>query len=232
VALLVERLDDPVRGIRVAAAGLLLGRSQGLDAAAARALVRALGEYEAAQRENADRPEGLINLARLALHRGRSDEAEHLLRLAATRHRGFVPAHLALAEILRRRGGEAAAAAVLDDALRAVPGEPALREAQAQALVRQRRSAEAEALLAELAKAGTASATGVLLHAQLIAERGDLAAAGGALDGARARLGGRRELLLSLAALQVRQGQGEAARATLDALARINPDDPALPRRP
>lgn len=232
VALLVERLDDPVRSIRVAAVGLLLGRSQGLDAAAARALERALGEYEAAQRENADRPEGLINLARLALHRGRSDEAEHLLRLAATRHRGFVPAHLALAEILRRRGGEAAAAAVLDDALRAVPGEPALREAQAQALVRQRRYAEAEALLAELAKAGTASATGVLLHAQLIAERGDLAAAGGALDGARARLGGRRELLLSLAALQVRQGQGEAARATLDALARINPDDPALPRRP
>ncbi|SIQ14010.1 doubled CXXCH domain-containing protein [Aromatoleum tolulyticum] len=224
-------LADPVRAVRVAAAGALLGSSVRSDPQLDSRLQRALGEYEAAQRENADRPEGLVNLARVALHRGNHGEAEGLLRLAVARHPHFVPARRALAELLASSAGEAVAERLLREGLERFPNEPALYEALGQSLVRQRRYSDAEAVLEVAAAHGEGSPSATLLHAMLVAERADIARAVALLRQATRRHGERRELLVALAALQRRAGAPEEAHVTLQGLAAVNPDDPALSPR-
>ena len=66
-------LDDPVRGVRLEAASLLAAMPQDRIAPADRErLARALEEYVAAQRLNADRPEARVNLGNLYAQQGQA----------------------------------------------------------------------------------------------------------------------------------------------------------------
>ena len=81
-------LDDPVRGVRLEAASLLAAMPQDQLAPADRErLARATGEYVAAQRLNADRPEARVNLGNLYAQQGdsRAAEAEYLAARALIR---------------------------------------------------------------------------------------------------------------------------------------------------
>ena len=84
-------LDDPVRGVRLEAASLLAAMPQDQLAPADRErLARAVEDYVAAQRLNADRPEARVNLGNLYAQQGQSGaaEAEYLAaRVARSRFR-------------------------------------------------------------------------------------------------------------------------------------------------
>jgi hypothetical protein len=76
VELLAPLLVDPVRDVRQEAARALTGVSDRLLQAHRTALERALAEYVAAQRFNADRPESHVNLGLLYMAQQRPVDAE------------------------------------------------------------------------------------------------------------------------------------------------------------
>jgi tetratricopeptide (TPR) repeat protein len=93
VKAMAERLKDPVAPVRMEAARALAGVPvDRLPPDAPAALEEGIRAYEAAQRELADDPAGCINLAALAVARGRPDEARVWLERALQRD---AAAHLA-----------------------------------------------------------------------------------------------------------------------------------------
>ena len=144
-------LTDPVRAVRMEAARLLapvapndIGQERMV------ALNAALAEYEAAQRENADRPEAHLNLGTLYASQRKFEQARSEYRIAIELDPGFVPAYVNLADLQRSQGTEAAAVQVLREGLRVAPDNAALHHALGLTLIRERRYADA---LPELARA-------------------------------------------------------------------------------
>ncbi len=139
-------LADPERGVRIEAARILAGShpsdTQGLQAA--------LADYQSFQEENADRPEGRLNLGWLAALRGDRSGAEASYRAALRLDPGYLPAVVNLADLFREQGREADGEALLRQALRAAPDDASLHHALGLLLVRTHRLAEA---LPELARA-------------------------------------------------------------------------------
>jgi Flp pilus assembly protein TadD len=74
-----------------------------------------LVQFEAAQTENADRPESLVNLGNICLSGGEADRAEAAYRRAMTLDVRFVPAYANLADLYR--AGRRDAERVLRDVL-------------------------------------------------------------------------------------------------------------------
>ena len=97
-------LDDPVRGVRIEAAGLLADVPAARLAPADRErLDRAAADYVAAQQLDADRPEGRTNLANFLARRGQPSEAEQAYLGAIKLAPDFLPAYVDLADLYGRR---------------------------------------------------------------------------------------------------------------------------------
>jgi tetratricopeptide (TPR) repeat protein len=139
-------LADPDRSVRIEAARVLIGTS-------APGLEPALAEFRAAQQENADRPEGRLNLGWLAAARGDLAGAEAFYRGALKLDPGYLPAFVNLADLYREQGREAEGEALLRQALRAVSDNAdgaSLHHALGLLLVR---TGRLDAALPELARA-------------------------------------------------------------------------------
>jgi predicted CXXCH cytochrome family protein len=146
--LVVPLLTDPLRSVRAGAARLLSGvPDSALPEAARKPRARALEEWLAAERLNADTPEAHLNLGLMALARGELELAESEYRTALRLDRAFVPAAVNLADLLRERSKEDDALQVLIEALRVAPRQAALHHALGLALVRAGRREEALASL-------------------------------------------------------------------------------------
>jgi Flp pilus assembly protein TadD len=103
----------------------------------------AADEFVAAERFNADRPEHRTNLGSFFAERGDADTAEAELRAALTLDRGFVPAWVNLADLMRVLGREQYAESTLREGLAVAPEAAALHHALGLSLVRQQRKTEA-----------------------------------------------------------------------------------------
>ncbi|MGE5770070.1 MAG: multiheme c-type cytochrome, partial [Betaproteobacteria bacterium] len=91
-------LADPVRAVRIEAASLLADVPRdGLPPADRERLSRAVDEYVAAQRVNADRPEHRVNLGTLYLRQQRFADAEAEFTAARALDPTFAPADVSLA---------------------------------------------------------------------------------------------------------------------------------------
>jgi tetratricopeptide (TPR) repeat protein len=134
-------LSDPVRGVRSEAARLLADVP--LPESQKQVFDRALGEYEARLRLDADRAEARSALARLRRRQGREKEAIEQLQAALRLDRLYLPAYLELAEVHRNSGREPQAEAVLRHGLLEQPQAALLHYSLGLGLVRQRRSEEA-----------------------------------------------------------------------------------------
>jgi tetratricopeptide (TPR) repeat protein len=143
VALVSPLLDDPVRGVRMEAASLLAPVQDQVARERAGLLTAALVEYEAAQRENADRPEGHHNLGVLYANERKPEQAEAEYRAAIELDPHFVPAYVNLADLQRQRANEAVAEQTLREGLRALPQDASLQHALGLSLIRQRRYSDA-----------------------------------------------------------------------------------------
>lgn len=144
-------LSDPVAGVRIEAASQLA--DQPLAALAEPERVRlsaAFREYEAAQRLNADRPEGRVNLGNFYARRGdpKAAEAEFLAGLKLQPGSDLLSVNLA--DLYRALGREAETEEVLRRAVAVNPQAAAPHHALALSLIRQRRYDQA---LAELDRA-------------------------------------------------------------------------------
>jgi tetratricopeptide (TPR) repeat protein len=227
VAALAKVLDDPVRAVRIEAARLLAPAQQTLPADRKQSFERALGEFFAVQQENADRPEAHVNLGNFHLTRGEVERAETAYRKAVSLDTHFIPGYVNLADLYRSRERDPEAEQVLRAGLKVEPRAAALHEALGFALVRLGRK---EAALAEFAEAARNAANSPR-HAYIYAVALD--SAGRRTDAINVlrkvvRQHGDRDALLALASFSIQSGDRTGAEAAMQALASINPDDPAL----
>jgi Tfp pilus assembly protein PilF len=151
VSLAAPLLSDPLRAIRIEAAGALAPvlRDQ-LDAAQRAAFERAGAEYVASQRYNADRAEARVNLATFHANRGDAAKAETEFKAALGLDPQFIPAYVNLVDLYRARGRDQEGEQVLRDGLKNTPGSSMLHHALGLALVRLKRT---DAALGELERA-------------------------------------------------------------------------------
>lgn len=144
-------LADPVRAVRIRAAGLLAGvATEGLPAAERKRLDDATAEFIAAQKLNADRPESRAMLGGFLARRGETREAEDEYKAALRLSPAFATASANLADLYRQLGRDADAETVLREGLQASPDDAGLHHALGLTLVRLKRQDEA---LGELKRA-------------------------------------------------------------------------------
>jgi tetratricopeptide (TPR) repeat protein len=227
--LLPPLLDDPVREVRMEAARSLAGGPEERLPAADRArLAAALDEYVAAERFNADRPEGRANLGNLHATRGRYDEAAAAYRAALALDPTFTQAALNLADVQRSRGAEDEAEKTLREALKRDPRSAPAHLALGLSLTRQKRAGEALKELAEAARLAPENARFTYVYAVALNDAGKAAQARRELEGALKRQPYDREVLLALALFE--RDAGDRARAVGYArrLAELEPDNAQL----
>jgi predicted CXXCH cytochrome family protein len=226
---LPKLLGDPIRVVRIEAARGLADVPESRLAPNDRArLARALDEYLAALRFNADRPEAQTELAGYQAARGQADRAAETYRRALALDPSYAAATVNLADLLRGLGRERDAEAVLRDAIKADPSAAAVKHALGLSLVRQKRTAEALSALGDAARLAPADARFAYVYAVALHDAGRRAEAMKALEAAIARQPYDREILMALATYDREAGNlGKAAqRAKL--LASLEPDDAAL----
>jgi tetratricopeptide (TPR) repeat protein len=188
----------------------------------------AWGEYEAAQRLNADRAEGRANLGSFLVRRGERAAAEAEFLAGIRLDPLFVPLYVNLADLYRAEGREAEAVALLRRAIAVAPEAAAPRLALGLGLIREKRYAEALPELARAAALAPDQARYAYVYAVALQSSGDAEAARREVGGALARHKFDRDLLGW--AVQDALGTGDTARALVLAktLSTVTPDDPAI----
>ena len=226
-AALLPLLGDPVRTVRIEAARVLAPAAASIADSNKERLNRALAEFEAAQQENADRPEAPLNLGNLYFARGETGQAEAAYRKAIALDPRFVPAYVNLADLYRAQKRDAESEKILRAGLQAVPTAGALHEALGLVMVRQGRKDAALAEFAAATKAQPDNPRHAYVYAVALDSAGRRAEAIRLLK-ATVKKRGDRDVLLALASLSFQTGDRAAAEAAIHMLASINPDDPAL----
>jgi tetratricopeptide (TPR) repeat protein len=226
VQLLARLLDDPVRLVRMDAAHALAGETEArLSAEDRKRFERALDEYVAAQRFNADRPEGQTALGNLHAARGRDAEAAAAYRKAIELDPTFVQAALDIADLQRATAREDEAERTLRAALKRAPQSAPARHALGLALVRQKRAREALAELAAAANLAPEEARFAYVYGVALYDTGRRAEATKVLQAALARHPYDRELLFALATYERAAGNVVRAREHAHLLRGLEPEN-------
>ncbi|MDH3199771.1 MAG: tetratricopeptide repeat protein [Myxococcales bacterium] len=145
----VTLLDDPVRTVRIEAVAALLGsNTRDWKPSDRKAFDQAKAEYEDARAFNADRGEGLVDLAYLATVERKPKQAEVMLREAIDTDPTFTAAYVNLADLYRSLGRDDDAETVLREAKRSAADQPSVEYALGLTLIRLGRHAEATKHLA------------------------------------------------------------------------------------
>src|SRR5690606_8398887 len=143
-------LADPVRGVRIEATLALASFRDLLPVADARRFARAAGEYREAFELTANRPESRSALGAFELASGDLAAAARHYEDALRLDPGFLPARLNYADVLRQRGEDERAGALLREGIERHPDDAAPRPTSGLYLVR---AGEPQAALAELERA-------------------------------------------------------------------------------
>jgi predicted CXXCH cytochrome family protein len=222
-------LDDPVRGVRIKAA-LLLGAAPRRDLSPAdRArLAKAGKELMAAQRLNADRPEGRAVLGRYYARSGDLAKAEEEYRAALRLSPHFAPAAVNLADLYRQTGRDEDGVAVLREALKRSPDSGGLHHALGLALVRLKKPEEALEEFRLAMELEPERARYAYVYAVGLESQGRRSEAIEVLKKSLKRHQGDRETLLGLINFSRAEGDLTAALRYAEQLATIEPDNPNL----
>lgn len=221
-------LSDPVRGVRIRAVALLAMPTASQPAADRARFASAANEFLAAQRLNADRPEGRATLANFLARRGLTAEAEAEYRAALRLSPRDTAATINLADLFRQTGRQGDALQVLRSGVETSPRDAGLHHALGLALVRAK---QPDAALGELRRA-VELAPGQSRYAYVFAVA--LNSAGnrrGALDALRDNLAKHpsdRDTLMALASINRDAGDPGAALDYAQQLARIAPEDRSI----
>ncbi len=205
---LPPRLDDPLREVRMDAARALAGEpEQRLSRAERDRFERALNEYEAAERFNADRPESRVNLGHLHAIRGQFELAETAYRSALALDPSFIEAAIHLAGLQTRQQREAEAEQTLREALKRDPASASGRHALGLSLVRQKRSAEALEELARAARLAPENPLYPYVYAVALKDAGQMRQAIRVLEAVLKRHPNDRDTLIALALFERESGR-------------------------
>src|SRR5262245_10127913 len=226
IAPAVQLLRDPSRLVRIEAARVLAPvRPEALSPAARIAWDDAAADYIAAQRSNADRPEYRTNLGTFFAARRRVIDAEKEFRAALALERTFVPAYVNLADLYRAEQNEPDVRRVLEEGLKAVPGDATLHHALGLALVRAQRTAEAMTHLERAAARAPDNARFVYTFAVGLHSTGRAQEAIAVLEKAVRRHPDDRDMLIALVTFNRDRGATDQALHYAELLAARYPED-------
>lgn len=228
---LAPLLSDPVAGVRIEAANQLADQPlAALSAADRDRLSTAFGEYEAAQRLNADRPEARSNLGGFLLRRGDVAGAEAEFR-AGLRLQPDLPAlAVNLADLYRLTGREREAQDILERAIKANPDAAAPRHALGLGLIRQKRYGEALNELKRAHELAPGNARYAYVYAVALQSLGRAQDSAAVTRDALARTPYDVDLLALALNEALRSGDVERARDVVSRLALLRPDDAEIAR--
>lgn len=228
---LAPLLSDPVAGVRIEAANQLADQPLAeLSAADRDRLSAAFREYEAAQRLNADRPEGRSNLGGFLLRRGDVAGAEAQFRAGLSLQPGGPALAVNLADLYRLTGREREAQDVLEQAIKAHPDAAAPRHALALGLIRQKRYGEALAELRRAYELAPGNARFAYVYAVALQSLGRAQESAAVTREALARNPNDADLLALALNEALRSGDIAGARDAVSKLALLRPDDAEIAR--
>ncbi len=171
-------LNDAVPAVRMEAAELLSDVPEATLAPADMSrLEKAAGEYAAAQRLIADRPEGRANLGNFLLHRGDAAGAEAEFKAGLRLTPDAAPLAVNLADLYRAQGREDDAQATLRAAIAAAPQAAAPHYALGLSLIRQKNYPGAVKELAQAATLAPEDPRYAYVYAVALQSTGDASAA-------------------------------------------------------
>ena len=174
VRALAPLLDDPVRAVRIEAASALATVDLALLPARDQwRLPEVIEEYIAAELVSNERAMAHANIGNLQTRLGRPGRAERAYRTAIELNPFFVPAYINLADLYRVQEREVDAEALLGQALRRLPEQPALHYSLGLSLFRQGRAAEARASLQTAAVSDAAEPRMALAYALILDAQGE-----------------------------------------------------------
>ncbi|CAH1672349.1 tetratricopeptide repeat protein [Chelatococcus asaccharovorans] len=228
---LAPLLTDPVAGVRIEVANQLaeqpLAQLPPIDRDR---LSAAFKEYEAAQRLNADRPEGRSNLGVFLLRQGDVAGAEAEFRAGLKLGAGFPALAVNLADLYRFTGREREAQDVLREAIKTDPDAAAPRHALALALIRQKRYDEALAELQRAYELSPDNARFAYVYAVALQSLGRVQDSVTVIDKALGRSPNDADLLTLALNAALRSGNAARARDVVSKLLLLRPDDAEIAR--
>jgi predicted CXXCH cytochrome family protein len=217
-------LDDPVRGVRLEAAALLAAMpGDRIAPADGERLSRAVEDYVAAQRLNADRPEGRVNLGNVYAQRGQPAAAEAEYLAARALDPTFVPTYGVLAQLYAAQGRDAEGEQVLREALAEMPADAELHLSLGLNLVRQGQTDAALSEVARAAELDPATARYAYIHGIALNSAGRTDEALAVLEASHARHPAERDTLLALVTINRDAGRLPAALSWADRLVAVDP---------
>jgi tetratricopeptide (TPR) repeat protein len=223
---LAPLLDDPVRGVRVAAASAL-AQAPGFDAATSpAAFATALAELKAALAYQGDFASSGYNLGNLYAALGNATEAERYYKRSLEIDPLFVRTRVNYAMLLASGGRTDEAEMQLREAAAAEPDAPAVNYNLGLLLAETNRLPEAVAFLAKAAERMPRNARAQYNLALAYRDTNQLAKAEASLKRALTIQTNDAELLYALGDVQVRAGKIEEARKTAALWRNAHPDDP------
>jgi tetratricopeptide (TPR) repeat protein len=226
--LLTPVLSDPVQAVRIAAARDLLSVARNGLGSAQDTWNAAIAEYEAVQRNLAERAEANLNLAMLYQASGRSVEVEGLLRTALQRDPDFHPARVTLVQWLEANGRSQEAQALLAQSLKDHPDVALLQHTQGLSLVRAGQSVQAMPFLRKAAQLEPQTAQYGYVLAVALHDSGKVDDACAELERLLKEQPANRNARLSLIQYYLDNGQEPKAQVLLQGWKKINRGDPAL----
>ena len=221
-------LSDPVRLVRMEAATVLAeGPPADVSPEIRHAFDRALDEYIASERYNADRSESRSNLAHLLIRRGSADQAEREY-LAAIALSPAVAPRVDLADLYRAMGREADAERVLREAIQKDPAAAAPWHALGLALVRAKRYDEAIDALKRAVELAPGEARYAYVYAVALSSTGKPNEARAVLERAAAADPADTEVLSGLLQDALQRGDYRPALSYAERLHALLPDNSSL----
>jgi Flp pilus assembly protein TadD len=224
-------LSDSNRGVRIRAASLLAAVPTASQPPADRErFERAAAEFIAAQRLNADRPEGRTALGAFFARQGRSGDAEIEYRAAQRLSPGYALAAINLADLYRQLGRDAEGEVVLRTAIVVSARDAGLYHALGLVLTRLKQPDAAMAEFRRAAELEPNSARYAYVYAVALNSAGHGHKAMNALKQAVVRHPNDRDILAALVAFARDAGDIAGALGYAEQLARIAPHDQQLAR--
>ncbi len=229
--LVAPLLADPVRGVRIGAADLLAGVPPTRQPPTDREnFDRAVVEFVAAQRLNADRPEARLTLGSFYARSGEAVKAEAEYKAALKISPQFAPAAVNLADLYRQLGRDGDGEAALRAGLSASPQDAGLHHALGLALVRLKRPGDALAELGRAAELAPDNARYAYVYAVALNSAGRGSDAVTALAGALARDPDNRDILTALVQFSREVGDNPSALKYAERLMALLPGNVDLAR--
>jgi Flp pilus assembly protein TadD len=220
-------LNDPVRQVRLEATRVLASVADQMSAAQRPAFDRALEEYRAAQRVNADRPGYHLNLSVVDQQLGDLESAERSLRTALRLDPSFAPAYVNLADVFRLKGQDEEGERVLREGLSVAPEDASLYHALGLLLTRGERQEEAVEALGRASVLQPENARYSYVYGVALHSAGETDRALEVLDAAHRREPANRELLIALVTISRENGAVSRAVEYGRKLVALSPQDPA-----